>query len=222
MTQIKERGIIYSHQIPQLLDGSKTLSFRPVKPGAGMQAGWLKPETLRQSPAAEMGYVEGRIGAQFDHPLGGPLSFIYCPYGQPGERLYVREAWRTLKEWDGRKPTELGDDADGYISYNADNLTLNNLWGRYRHARHMPQWASRITLEILSVRVMRLQDMTESEAVAAGAQEHGNSGWWIDYLCDGTVVNTAKNSYETLWDMMYGPGSWEKNPWVWAIEHRTL
>ena len=115
-----------------------------------------------------------------------------CPYGRPGDKLWVREAWRTTNELDklsGKEIAEACIDA-GYhhawapFQYEADKKRVN--WahtgkpppmeaepppGRYRHARFMPRWASRITLEITDVHVQRLQEISEADAIAEGIAE---------------------------------------------------
>ena len=86
----------------------------------------------------------------------------------------------------------------------------------------MPRRVSRITLEIVAVRVERLQDISESDAIAEGI--HAGSGdfsgcYWCGESMSGT---TAKECYARLWDSINGPGSWAANPWVWAIEFRRV
>ncbi|PZX32022.1 hypothetical protein C7416_102182 [Cupriavidus phytorum] len=155
-----------------------------------------------------------------------------CPYGEPGNLLYVREAWRSTKELDpysGGRIAEMCLDA-GYmkpwtpIQYEADSQRRN--WqhtstpphsgppepGRYRHARFMPRWASRITLEIVSTRVERLNDCSAADAEAEGAEPilvPPDGGSWPHY-----------EGFRTLWDSINGAGAWERNPWVWVVEFR--
>ena len=90
----------------------------------------------------------------------------------------------------------------------------------------MPRWASRITLEIISVRVERLNEISEADAIAEGIEKVPQG--WRRY---GPLVNPsgsnqklalARDSYQTLWESINGPGSWALNPWVWVIEFRKL
>lgn len=93
----------------------------------------------------------------------------------------------------------------------------------------MPRWASRITLEITSVRVERLQDISEADAKAEGIFPHVRGGWhWLKH--DSGNPNdwnqfgykTAALAFQALWESINGPDSWAANPWVWAIEFRRV
>ena len=131
-----------------------------------------------------------------------------CPYGQPGDRLWVREAWGLAFG----SPITPHPDA---VIYRADKGNAD--WdGRWRPSIHMPRWASRILLEIVSVRVERLQDISEDDATAEGAR-----------LCYGEPFDPAntisdRRRYELLWEQINGPGSWDANPWVWVIEFKQV
>ncbi|VFR80925.1 Phage-related protein [plant metagenome] len=167
---------------------------------------------------------------------------LRCPYGQIGDRLYVREAWRSEAGLDALSGSEMADrciDA-GYrlpwapIQYEADGDRRD--WqhvgtpphdgpprpGRYRHARFMPRWASRILLEIVRVRVERLQAISEVDAIAEGIGKT-SSGLWSTYgqrSSDGTP--SARASFHALWDSINGPADWAKNPWVWVVEFKPV
>ena len=82
----------------------------------------------------------------------------------------------------------------------------------------MPRWASRITLEITSVRVERLQDISEADALAEGVTDDGSL---VTDLA-GNDRGGAFAAFATLWEVINGAGSWDDNPWVWAIEFRRL
>ena len=129
-----------------------------------------------------------------------------CPYGQPGDRLWVREAhWWFKDEHDpvtGYFPPKLTIED---VEYRADGDDGRKVW---RPSIHMPRWASRITLEITGVRVERLQDISEADAVAEGV--------YTDPACP------AYDGYRTLWDQINGSGSWDLNPWVWVVEFRQV
>ncbi|WP_420465564.1 hypothetical protein [Panacagrimonas sp.] len=143
-----------------------------------------------------------------------------CPYGMPGDLLWVRETW-------GR------DDEDGKVFYRADvsheddtdnfeNCRLEGAPGyRWRSSIHMPRWASRLTLRITDVRVQRLQDISEKDAAAEGVER--DSDGWFDYLMPGTQCCTnARDSFRTLWESINGPGSWDADPWVWCVSFDVL
>ncbi len=90
---------------------------------------------------------------------------------------------------------------------------------------HMPRAASRITLEIVSVRVERLQDVSESDAMAEGIQRYSGPLRWVRYLDVVTgeaMHNSARDAYAALWEAINGPGSWDANPWVWCISFKRI
>ena len=105
---------------------------------------------------------------------------------------------------------------------------------RWRPSIHMPRWASRITLEIVSVRVERLQDISEEDAIAEGVYcenvivssyyGHHEVGEYLYFFHGGPDegFESAVDAYAALWDSINGEGSWEKNPWVWVIEFRRI
>lgn len=149
---------------------------------------------------------------------------VQCPFGKTGDRIYVRETWRTLQKWDNMAPRNLPDDIDK-IDYAAEGYSRNPLWawGKSRPSIHMPRWASRILLEVVSVRVERLQDISEEDAKAEG----------VEAICDtcnedcrpfgcGTCRPRFKHSFADLWETINGPGSWDANPWVWVIDVKRI
>lgn len=193
---MKARPILFSGpMIRALLEGRKTQTRRVVKP----------------QPEFENRGITGITDAIIHWKLP-PVS--KCPYGKPGDLLWVREAWRASKVAD-ELPPRLLVPGHSRIHYEADSAV--DWTGRYRHARFMPRWASRSTLRITDVRVQRLQDISEADAKAEGVQME-NERCWVDYLTPGTQITlSAQQSFDTLWESINGPGSWEANPWCWAL-----
>src|SRR5690606_17555323 len=158
-----------------------------------------------------------------------------CPYGAAGTRLWVRETWAPLgdqlTEVTGR-PRVFRADADLVRDDSGDRvgwwLGETFLEGserpfRWRPSLYMPRWASRITLEVTEVRVQRLQEITEEDAIAEGVAANPY------VMCDGTVDElmsiSARDNFRALWDTINGkrPGcSWKANPWVWVVEFRRI
>ncbi len=136
---------------------------------------------------------------------------VKCPYGSPGDRLWVRETW--APHADMPHAAIYRCDRGGDLQ---DTVTPNFRW---RPSIFMPRWASRITLEIVSVRVERLQDISEEDARGEGIARAAD-GYWFNYAPDGPTIQKASDSYRTLWESINGPGSWDRNDWVWAIEFR--
>ncbi len=160
----------------------------------------------------------------------------FCPYGKPGDRIGVRETWHELDPdmrhdaYKGKyEITGIGGRrAVNCVSYRADcdreSDGIRAEYGyKWRPSIHMPRWASRITLEIKSVRVERLQDISNADAIAEGLEFSESFGG--TYRCPDGLVCSARGAFFRLWDSINGkkPGrSWDANPWVWAIEFRRV
>lgn len=163
-----------------------------------------------------------------------------CPYGQPGDRLWVREAFRFAASLDRLSPSDVGEKAldAGYSTpwaptqFEADGRRAG-AWhgfdtpptvttpGKLRPGIHMPRWACRLVLEITSVRAERLQAITEEQARAEGITDGGciNCGHNEPCGCEAPAPS-AIDSFAYLWGSINGPGSWNANPWVWVVEFR--
>lgn len=149
---------------------------------------------------------------------------IHCPCGQPGDQLLVKERWMDAIAPDGFvgapqvKRGPKSEKLDGWIrvAWHSDSP---DPWGwpiRYgwKSPVTMPRWASRITLEIVSVRAQRLHDITEEDAMAEGCE-------W-SYWSFPNSTRPGISSYRELWESIHGPGSWGANPFVFAIEFKEV
>lgn len=157
-----------------------------------------------------------------------PWEYLKCPYGSPGDRLWVRETWAPAKQGgrcsiaeatyacfpDGSQKFKSGE---YYQEAPKGQLNWPSGW-KWRPSIHMPRWASRITLEITEVRVQRLQDISEEDARAEGIRFHETSRVYGEGLC----YPTARDAFAALWDKINGPGSWDANPWLWAITFKRI
>lgn len=151
--------------------------------------------------------------------IADPMSI---EWRRPGDMLWVRETW-DWRNW------SWSEDCRVRIAYAADGEqadrtspvgwrpTIYN-YERWRPSIHMPRWASRITLEVLGVRVERLQDISEEDARAEGATLA--DGQWTDE--DGTLRSDYRTAFRRLWISINGQDSWDANPWVWVVEFRRL
>lgn len=216
-TAVKERPILFSGPMVQaILDGRKTqtrrvVKWKPVKGGGGynfLHSSMSAGHYCTGVPSS--GHVlYSRRGDGCWEQRTRP---VHCPYGQPGERLWVRETWASVpfgphREWPGvpdlrpRKPSEFNRACS--IIWRADGEMPEPL-EPWRPSIHMPRWASRITLEITGVRVERLHDISEADKEAEGA--------------------TADRPFGTVWRKINTkPGvRWDDNPWVWALEFRRV
>lgn len=195
---MKERPILFSApMVRALLDGTKTQTRRVVKPGnLGLPGLPLRQPTPNWNVAFH-GPGIWSDDADFSSR---------CPYGLPGDRLWVREAIRLV-------PDQEPDDGTGRVLsvYGADgSLTVADAWPwkrPYLPPMHCPRGLSRIDLEITGVRVERLQEITEGDIIAEGCPREilYGTGWYRD-----------------LWEQINGAGSWAANPWVWVIEFRRI
>ena len=198
-----ERPIIFSApMVRAILAGTKTQTRRVVKPQPSA-------ELLAEYEAIRLARGSGRSDAQM---LSDCLP---CHYGQPGDWLWVREAWAPHPQ------------APETIFYRATVEAEPGfpVWsGPWKPSIHMPRFASRITLEITSVRVERLQDISEADAAAEGVTpkwEPGCSGRLMEAL-GGFSFRPAASAYADLWESLHGPGSWDANPWVWVVEFKRI
>ncbi len=167
--------------------------------------------------------TQTRRVAKFWRP-GDSHAVNFCPYGIPGDRLWVRESWRVSSAHDYLPPSKLPKALT--TEYLADNPGM--LDGKTRASIHMPRWASRITLEVTGVKVQRLQDISEADAQAEGIAElppqAGQPGaWWsADPAQPALHGRTAVDAFRVLWESIYGQGSWSDNPLVWAISFQLI
>lgn len=195
-TATKERPILFSGpMVRALLDGRKTQTRRVVKP--------QPPEGVCRCPYAG--------GWAHEHADGAcSCRLIRCPYGWIGDRLWVREAWGLMdtQPSDGPDRATLGYRADG------DAAAPNGRHQLWRPSIHMPRWASRITLEITDVRVERLQDISEDDAWAEGFPDPEGA--------NREYPDRARYWFRNLWGEINGKGSWDMNPWVWALTFRRV
>ena len=132
------------------------------------------------------------------------LPTFRCPYGQPGDRLWVRETFRSKQQ--------CGETIDW--TYRADCPALTEYLFPWKPSIFMPRQASRITLEIVGVRVERLQDISEEDAKAEGCE-------WSQWSFPNST-KPGKSAYRALWESINGPGSWDLNPWVWVVEFKEV
>jgi hypothetical protein len=156
-------------------------------------------------------------------PPGVPIGWVQGqtkqPYGWPGDRLWAREAWRADALFDGHAPRNIPVGA--FVAYEAgrQEVPFPSAIGKLRPSMFMPRWASRILLEVTEVRVERLQEISEEDAKAEGVTQQP-SGWWS--AASGQSGNTARAGYGLLWNAINGPGSWDANPWVWAVSFKRV
>ena len=164
-------------------------------------------------------------------------------FGLPGDRLWVKEAWRTDAAHDALAPRELSRNAaiyyaagdarvqspDGLAAFLDMPMEPPTAAGRYRNSMFMPRWASRIALEVVAVRIERLQECSSADARAEGVVElprqHGDSStlWTADVQAGPALHGiTPRHAYQRLWERINGTGTWATNPWVLVVEFEPV
>ena len=192
-----EHPILFSApMVRALLSGGKTQTRRVVKPQPTFFGSMTDPSTPFKT-------LDVGLHCQ-----------IICPYGKPGDRLWVKES--IIRGYCG--------DMD-MSSYAADESPTNaDAWPWKRKtlsSMFCPRGLSRITLEVTGVRVERLQDIGEEDVFAEGIQKDGVIAC-VDLPNGNRCHGIPKAVYESLWESINGSGSWDVNPWVWCISFRRL
>jgi hypothetical protein len=146
-----------------------------------------------------------------------------------GDRLYVREAWRTAPEFDAMPPRDIPKGSPRTTMADTGLTFPNPLWGKLRQSMFMPRWVSRLTLIVTDVRVERLNSIPREDAIAEGLIKHDwlkgtlaaemNCDWGFD---GDTRHGSAVSAYSGLWEHINGPGSWANNPWVVVYTFRVV
>lgn len=217
---MKERPILFSApMVRALLAGTKTQTRRILK---------LKPGFDFQERD------DGKLWPWAEHPDRCDDVWMPCPYGQPGDRLWVRETWNWFDP--GSIPADragphapfTGSQGNRSIpwvaAYAADgNLPYPGYEGRdhWRPSIHMPRWASRILLEITDVRVERLQNISEADARAEGATPIADPCDHVRLSCADIGCSSPQPyrlGFRSLWQDINGLESWDANPWIWVVE----
>ena len=231
---MKERPILFSGpMVRAILDGRKTVTRRLMRTNhVGYRAFYRwDGEPFRRAMMRCLNETE-------------PGSSVFCEdnrFGVPGDRLWVRETWGLhaygdQTDWHTAGVRGATDAilAHWQLAYQAD-------WGpmregtRWRPSIYMPRWASRITLEIVDVRVERLHEIDEQDARAEGLDwaaphfldknlDHDDreDPREVGYAIVGEYCGFARDNFARLWEHLHGAGSWAANPWVWRVEFRRL
>jgi hypothetical protein len=191
---MKEHAVILgSEMVRAILEGRKTQTRRVIKP---------QPS---EGDLVGFSFFSGDDAIEMrNYPLR-QSRIVKCPYGQPGDRLWVKETWNLTAQG---KPYYRA----AYTS-DAEKEMMHHRIAPWKSARFMPRIFSRITLEVVRIRVERVQEISTKDCVAEGMTWDGPCG-----------LNVALEKYMDLWDKLnakrgYG---WEVNPWVWVIEFKLL
>lgn len=211
---MSEKPIIFCDpMVRSILSGTKTQTRRIIKKRPALDAlSVFGPSILMQPGCADL---------------------LPCAVG---DVLWVREACRADEDMADQKYIEyLADSSRRLLDLAPDDNcsdAFSDWWNlmAYRSndpgldgskpvpSIHMPRWASRITLKVTGVKVERLNDISDDDAAAEGVEQWGDCTW-KDYAENGVthVVTSPRESFQSLWQSIHGPGSWNANPWVCAI-----
>jgi len=209
---MKERGIIFNGEMVRaVLDGVKTQTRRPLK----VQPPSDEYELLNIMSSTERSR-EGKshwaiLNDSKTNVLKSDERYFACPFGQIGDRIWVRETFASIFK------------DEGPVCYRATDSSMHS--GAWTPSIHMPRWASRITLEITNIRVERVQDISEQDAIADGFKALPGCKWHTFEEADAGMPmhdHTACDAFEAFWCNQYGEESWSSNDWVWVIEFKRI
>lgn len=223
-----ERPIICNgDMVRAILRGEKTQTRRPVKPQPATGCIY----SINGAHNAALHLTDAGCQVRYIPPTGRSKDhLLLCPFGQPGDRLWVRETWR-LADPDGEDA--VSEDVYGpyapfvggngsrkirwRVIYRATSPESHPKYGKalWTPSIHMPRWASRITLEITDINAEQVQDITEDAVIKEGV---------VDPIM-GTYGLNPRTIFRDLWNALYAkrPGlSWDEDPWVWAITFRRV
>ena len=226
----KEFPILFNTEmVKAILEGRKTQTRRVVKDKLIIEQAEFecgnRPHVIRSEPSLQY-WVD-----------------TDCPFGQVGDRLWVRET-TIISPPNWLAPDDVLDHPDvikdskgeyrvvQYIASNSDtDVPVKDYKLKKTPSIHMPRWASRILLEITGIRVERLNDISRGDAVNEGIEtlmvdcsRDGLKTAYKDYTSHNNAItrNNPIDSFRTLWESVNGADSWEKNPWVWAVEFKVI
>ncbi|EAQ6281926.1 hypothetical protein EXP44_05300 [Salmonella enterica subsp. enterica serovar Weltevreden] len=245
---MKERGMIFNREmVRSIIDGRKTQTRRIMA---------IQPEHSELGLRRVIDSKNGRDNGKYFWSQSGACGLkmrskmFGCPYGEVGDRIWVRETWSDVN-LDGapavayRADDEVYDlmedesllDEGGSFNYQDPRVCkyqfaawhsdlISGIEGNWRPSIHMPRWASRITLDITDVRVERLNGISETDAEAEGIDMEAlfDSQDCYDCIADHNMTGrpTAKGAFKYLWESIYGEEGWKSNPWVWVIEFKRV
>ncbi|MGE0845512.1 MAG: hypothetical protein AB7L41_04530 [Flavobacteriaceae bacterium] len=210
---------LHAHEVNAIREGRQTQLRRVLKP----QPIWSDGGAIYDAAGGQEDYIEPHWIAKPKHPYA------------VGAKLWVREAWTYINH-DSERGLEIciGYNADGDSLPNRPSIFVPDSWGdradywafrpRRHSSIHMPRWASRLTLIVSDVRVQRLQEISEEDAIAEGVEPSGKGAAFVQ-MRDALVYSSMRGCFAALWNSINAkrPGcSWDDNPWIVALTFRSI
>lgn len=222
---MKSRPILFSPaMVSAILSGTKTQTRRIVTP---------------QFRVLHATYPDGSISTNRIFEKGD--GRIHCPYGQSGHSLWVRETYYQRGHWEPIPGKLTKGSKQKWQFIPADDVILFTPPAFFRKGRHhqdpatpawhkrlarfMPRKYSRLTLAVTGIRVQRLQDICREDSIAEGIENYtaDNESWFKIYdKSNQTRTLMARKSYQSLWESINGPDSWQENPYIWVITFQPI
>lgn len=208
---MNEHPILFNTEmVKAILDGRKTMTRRVIKPQP------INPRYVGGVFAdGSVGFINNEHGRS-----------IVCPYGQPGDRLWVRETWGCPSWMPSMQKLKEAHEGGAHLIYKATphekwkpvGIFEGKTWAEswlWRPSIHMPRWASRINLEVTGVRVERVQDISAEDIVREGIESTGTLHWYF-------AETKRRENFIIFWNKINAKRghSWESNPWVWVVEFK--
>jgi hypothetical protein len=209
------KPILFSTPMVQaVIAGNKTQTRRIIKPQPEEGSKFIGPETFNQCMNDKYGDLYPGpevVGIYSDDGEWG----IKFPYGKIGDILWVRETW----QHHGRP-----DIHEVKYIYKADKSKTVAEIIKWKPSIFMPKEACRLFLEVTDIRVERLQNISERDAISEGIEVTGKNEYryYNNKRPDQLSINKPIESYRSLWELINGPGSWDLNPWVWVISFKRI
>ena len=208
------KPILFSTKMVQaILEGRKTQTRRIIKPQP-------KKGIIATAFDFKKGFYASKIKIE-ENPDRFEITELFKPKFQIGDILWVRETFINCSSF---KEYPLFSEIKGNFCYKTNNFIGGHKW---KPSIHMPKEAARIFLEVTNVRVERLQDISEEDAIAEGIKKT-----WINddikqcrfknYINDGKGSKSPIDSFNSLWKKINGEDSWNANPWVWVYEFKQV
>lgn len=211
---MKFHPILFSTEmVKAILEGRKTMTRRVVKPQPDPESDGIDYMPCAPSLEWEQYYNEIWKPWKWDTAEGESIS-SFCPYGEVGDVLWVRESFTQR------------NGSVGFSKYVYKAGTIDKKI-KFKPSIHMPKAACRIFLEIISIRVERLQEINHHAAIFEGVEYRHIKDQGLGYKVYGCGTNDQQTaspvfSFKTLWQTINGEESWQSNPWVWVIGFRRI